>query len=101
VSEETAGSGWFAYAPLSAEDGLEDDAPPVGVIRLMGDYGGAALWDERGAIGEEPDHLQRHLGLSPELVADIAEVNQPRRYPRNSAFTASRSGLAWRSSAQP
>ncbi|WP_134740465.1 hypothetical protein [Nocardioides sp. 503] len=76
MSEETPASGWFAHAPLGVEDGLDDEGPPVGVIRLGGDYGGAALWDERGGIGEEPDYLGRHLGLSPELVADTAEWGQ-------------------------
>ena len=64
----------MAYAPEG--DGESDDAeldPPVGRIRLMGDFGGAFLWDEEGGIPEGFDYLYRHLGLSRELHADLVQ----------------------------
>ncbi len=69
-------AGWFAYSPLDADEGeSEPPGPPVGQLRLMGDYGGAFLWDEEGNIGGgEGDftYLREHLGLSRELYDDLA-----------------------------
>jgi redox-sensitive bicupin YhaK (pirin superfamily) len=48
-----------------------EEAPPVGQIQLMGDYGGAHLWDEEGGIDGDFDYLNRHLGISRALHDDL------------------------------
>ena len=58
----------------SAEAAFE--TPPVGPLRLMGDYGGAFLWELGGNIGAGPDdfpYLHRHLGLSRALFDDLLQ----------------------------
>ncbi len=54
------------------------------VIRFMPeDSVSVPLWDEEGLLSEEPEWLNRALGLSPELVADLAawgdDWNAPHR----------------------
>jgi redox-sensitive bicupin YhaK (pirin superfamily) len=69
------GGAWMAFAPVDGSDLVESDEPPVGRIRLMGDFGGAFLWDEEGCIGGgegDFDYLHRHLGLSRALYDDLA-----------------------------
>lgn len=39
----------------------------------MGEYGvSMPLWDEGGPVPDDPDWLERELGLSRDLVADLA-----------------------------
>ncbi|MGZ8738320.1 MAG: hypothetical protein ACXWXO_16140 [Nocardioides sp.] len=59
--EPVAGAGETNWAPVKGPR-----------IRLMCDYGGGIpLWDEEGGLSEDPEYLERELGLSRELVADL------------------------------
>lgn len=51
-----------------------DDRPPLGALRLMGDYGGMFLWDQEAGIGgpDDFDYLHRHLGIDQGLFDDLA-----------------------------
>jgi hypothetical protein len=62
---------WMSYAPLQESDREDVEEPPVGRLRLMGEYGGDFLWDEEGGIDQSFEYLHRHLGLSRELHADL------------------------------
>ncbi len=64
--------GWFAYSPVGGED-LDDVEVAGEAIRLMWDYGvRVPLWDEEGLLPDDAGWLQRALGLSSALVADLA-----------------------------
>lgn len=79
----TGTAGWFSTEPPpghdrpitdpEAADREVDEQPPVGRLRLMGDYGGMFLWDEEGGIGGDGDgdYLHRHLGIDRELYDDL------------------------------
>ena len=59
-----------------ADDAAAFATPPVGPLRLMGDYGGAFLWDEGGNIGgiaEDFAYLHHHLGLGRALFDDLLQ----------------------------
>jgi len=68
------GYGWYAPGPGDPlpESSDEQEAPSGTRIRFFWDYGASmSLWSEQGLLPEDPEWLERELGLSPSLVADI------------------------------
>lgn len=74
----TGSGGWASTEP---PPGYDPEAaareafaqPPVGRLRLMGEYGGMFLWDEEGGIGGDGDfeYLHHHLGIDRRLYGDL------------------------------
>ncbi len=67
---------WLAHPP-PGYTGADDDetlGPVEGThIRMMCEYTvDMPLWDAGGPLPEDPEYLQRELGISPELIADLA-----------------------------
>ena len=69
-------TGWFAESPINPADdevSFEQSPGEGSCLRFMGEYGVAfPLWGERGPI-ENADTLRNHLGLSEQLIADLAD----------------------------
>jgi hypothetical protein len=51
---------------------MSDDSAPAARIAFFFDYGVTVpLWDEDGLLPDDPEWLQRELGLSRELIDDL------------------------------
>ncbi len=80
----TDGAYWSAERDEAPDDEKESYEVSGTTIRFMpDDTVTVPLWDEDGLLPEEPEWLRRALGLSRELVEDIAawgnEWNAPQR----------------------
>ncbi len=67
---------WSAYVPIGDDSAEVEETYEIAgtMIRFMPEYGVTVpLWDEEGYLSEDPEWLNRALGLSPELVADLAK----------------------------
>jgi hypothetical protein len=68
--------GWSAHPPAGYSREPADDVPaPVDGtrIRFMCDYGVTMpLWDRAGPLPDDPAYLERELGISRELVAELS-----------------------------
>jgi len=74
--DESRTVGWFAFGPAGYREVGDDDDAYGSVsgtrIRLMCDHGVAMpLWDEDGLLPEDTDWIERELGLSRSLIADL------------------------------
>jgi hypothetical protein len=67
------GSYWSAVAPEGNQtsDADEDYTVEGRELRVMWDEGAGPLWAEDGLLPDDPEWLQRALGLSDSLVADL------------------------------
>jgi hypothetical protein len=68
------GQGWSAPGPGDRiPESSDDDTRVVGTkIAFFWDYGVTVpLWDEHGLLPDEPEWLERELGLSSALIADL------------------------------
>jgi hypothetical protein len=77
VQQEDAGGrefSWYAFPPPGYIDEEEGERPVEATgIRMMGEYGVTVpLWDVGGPLPDDPGYLERELGLSRQLVADLA-----------------------------
>ena len=72
--DEGESFGWVAHPPPGSDEHADDERHVAGlVIRFMWDHGCVVpLWDEEGPLPEDPDWLAAELGLSRELVEDMA-----------------------------
>ena len=69
--------GWYAFPPPGHTEDAEGEREPAPVegpeIRMMGEWGVTTpLWDANGPLDEDPDYLSRELGISQQLIADLA-----------------------------
>lgn len=63
---------WSALRPPGEPDGEEEDYAVEGTtLRLMWDEGGGPLWGIEGLLPDDATWLQRALGLTEGLVADL------------------------------
>jgi hypothetical protein len=67
---------WYAHPPPGYTGELDDEGalgPVEGThIRMMCEYTvDVPLWDAGGPLPEDPEYLQRELGISPRLTADL------------------------------
>ena len=64
---------WSAFAPEGEQtiDEDEEDIAEGSDLRIMWDEGAGPLWGSGGLLPYDPDWLQRALGLSQSLVADL------------------------------
>jgi hypothetical protein len=66
------GAYWSAVAPEDAPDDVREDySVERPGLRIMWDEQAGPLWDETGLLPDEPEWLQRALGLSDSLVPDL------------------------------
>jgi hypothetical protein len=68
------GQGWYAPGPGEhIPEPSEEDVHVAGTrIAFFWDYGVTVpLWDEEGLLPDEPEWLERELGLSRTLIADL------------------------------
>lgn len=73
LGDPATGVGWYAYPPEGYVGPPESFAIEGTVIRFMPeDSVSVPLWDGNGLLPHEPEWLNRALGLSAELVADLA-----------------------------
>jgi len=66
-----AGPYWSAVAPGDEADLAEDYAVEGSDLEIMWDEGGGPLWGIEGLLPDEPEWLQRALGISEALIADL------------------------------
>jgi hypothetical protein len=71
---DDAGYRWVADLPPGSAEPEDEERHVAGsVIRFMWDHGCVVpLWDEEGPLPEDPDWLEAELGLSRDLVDDMA-----------------------------
>lgn len=73
LGDPETGVGWYAHPPEGYVEPPESYEVEGTVIRFMPeDSVSVPLWDGSGLLPHEPEWLNRALGLSPELVADLA-----------------------------
>ena len=69
------GQGWYVPDPdeRTPDQPLDDTHLEGTKIAFFWDYGATVpLWDEDGLLPDDPEWLERELGLSRALVADLA-----------------------------
>ena len=79
--DESRTVGWFAFGSAGYREVGDDDDAYGSVsgtrIRLMCDHGVAMpLWDEDGLLPEDTDWIERELGLSRSLIADLTALHR-------------------------